>query len=34
MQTDEAKARIAALGFSEADTGTLFAPFDDAEPRG
>ena len=34
MQTDEAKARIAALGFSEADTGTLFAHFDDAERRG
>ena len=34
MQTDEARARIAALGFSEADTGTLFAHFDDAERRG
>ena len=34
MQTDEARARIAALGFSEADTDTLFAHFDDAERRG
>lgn len=34
MQPDEARARIAALGFSERDTATLFAHFDDAERRG
>ena len=34
MQTEEAHARLAALGFSEADTRTLFAHFDDAEQRG
>jgi LDH2 family malate/lactate/ureidoglycolate dehydrogenase len=31
---DEARERIAALGFSAADTETLFAHFDDAERRG
>jgi LDH2 family malate/lactate/ureidoglycolate dehydrogenase len=34
VQPDEARARIAALGFSPADTETLFAHFDDAERRG
>jgi LDH2 family malate/lactate/ureidoglycolate dehydrogenase len=34
VRPDEACARIAALGFSEADTETLFAHFDDAERRG
>ena len=34
MQPDEAHARIAALGFSDADADTLFRHFDDAERRG
>ena len=34
MRPDEARTRIAALGFSEADTETLFRHFDDAERRG
>jgi LDH2 family malate/lactate/ureidoglycolate dehydrogenase len=34
VRPDEARGRIAALGFSEADTETLFAHFDDAERRG
>ena len=34
MRPDEARARIAALGFSESDTETLFSHFDDAERRG
>lgn len=34
MLPDEARARLRALGFSEADAGTLFAHFDDAERRG
>jgi LDH2 family malate/lactate/ureidoglycolate dehydrogenase len=34
VRPDEARARIAALGFSEADTETLFHHFDDAERRG
>ena len=34
MRPDEARARIAALGFSDRDTDTLFAHFDDAERRG
>jgi LDH2 family malate/lactate/ureidoglycolate dehydrogenase len=34
VQPDEARARIAALGFSPADTETLFAHFHDAERRG
>ena len=34
MQTDEARARLGALGFSDVDAGTLFAHFDDAEQRG
>ncbi len=34
MRPEEARARIAALGFSERDTETLFAHFDDAERRG
>ena len=34
MRPDEARARIAALGFSEADAETLFRHFDDAERRG
>jgi LDH2 family malate/lactate/ureidoglycolate dehydrogenase len=34
VQPDDARARIAALGFSAADTETLFAHFDDAERRG
>jgi LDH2 family malate/lactate/ureidoglycolate dehydrogenase len=31
---DEARARIAALGFADTDTDTLFRHFDDAERRG
>jgi LDH2 family malate/lactate/ureidoglycolate dehydrogenase len=34
VRPDEARARIAALGFSVQDTETLFAHFDDAERRG
>ena len=34
MRPEDARARIAALGFSDADTETLFAHFDDAERRG
>ena len=34
MQPDEARARLAALGFRTADAETLFAHFDDAERRG
>jgi LDH2 family malate/lactate/ureidoglycolate dehydrogenase len=34
VQPDEARSRIAALGFSAEDTETLFAHFDDAERRG
>jgi LDH2 family malate/lactate/ureidoglycolate dehydrogenase len=34
VQPDEARARIAALGFSERDTDTLFRHYDDAERRG
>ena len=34
MQPDEARARIAALGFAAADADTLFRHFDDAERRG
>ena len=34
MQPDEARSRLVALGFSERDTDTLFAHFDDAERRG
>jgi LDH2 family malate/lactate/ureidoglycolate dehydrogenase len=34
VQPDEARARIAALGFSDADTDTLFRHYDDAERRG
>ena len=34
MRPEEARARIAALGFSEDDTHTLFEHFDDAERRG
>ena len=34
MQPDEARARIAALGFSDADSATLFRHFDEAELRG
>ena len=34
MQPEEARARIAALGFSEADTDTLVRHYDDAERRG
>ncbi len=34
MQPEEAQARIAALGFAEADADTLFRHFDDAERRG
>ena len=33
MQPEEARARIAALGFSDADTETLFRHYDDAERR-
>ncbi|MEP7335171.1 MAG: Ldh family oxidoreductase [Actinomycetota bacterium] len=34
MQPDEARSRIAALGFSDVDVETLFRHFDDAERRG
>jgi LDH2 family malate/lactate/ureidoglycolate dehydrogenase len=34
VQPEEARARIAALGFSECDTDTLFRHYDDAERRG
>jgi LDH2 family malate/lactate/ureidoglycolate dehydrogenase len=34
VQPEEARARIASLGFSEADAETLFRHFDDAERRG
>lgn len=34
MRPEQARARIAALGFSDADTETLFRHFDDAERRG
>ena len=34
MQPDEARARIEALGFSNAGADTLFRHFDDAERRG
>jgi LDH2 family malate/lactate/ureidoglycolate dehydrogenase len=34
VQPEEARSRIAALGFSADDTATLFAHFDDAERRG
>jgi L-2-hydroxycarboxylate dehydrogenase (NAD+) len=34
VQPDEARARIEALGFTEADADTLFRHFDDAEQRG
>ena len=34
MGPDEARARLAALGFGPADVETLFAHFDDAERRG
>jgi (2R)-3-sulfolactate dehydrogenase (NADP+) len=34
VQPEEARARIAALGFSERDTDTLFRHYDDAERRG
>ena len=34
MQPEEARARIASLGFSDADVETLFRHFDDAERRG
>lgn len=34
MQPDEARARLAALGFGPRDVATLFAHFDDAEQRG
>jgi LDH2 family malate/lactate/ureidoglycolate dehydrogenase len=34
VRPDEAHERIRALGFSEQDTDTLFAHFDDAEQRG
>lgn len=34
MQPEAARARIAALGFSDADAATLFRHFDDAERRG
>ena len=34
MLPDEARERIAALGFSDADVATLFRHFDDAERRG
>ena len=34
MLPDEARGRIAALGFSEHDVATLFRHFDDAERRG
>ncbi|HZG35834.1 MAG TPA: Ldh family oxidoreductase [Gaiellaceae bacterium] len=34
MQPDEARARLAGLGFAAGDVETLFAHFDDAERRG
>jgi (2R)-3-sulfolactate dehydrogenase (NADP+) len=34
VRPEEARARIAALGFSEQDTETLFRHYDDAERRG
>ena len=34
MRPDEARTRLAALGFGDADVETLFAHFDDAERRG
>jgi LDH2 family malate/lactate/ureidoglycolate dehydrogenase len=34
VQPDEARTRIASLGFSDADVETLFRHFDDAEERG
>jgi (2R)-3-sulfolactate dehydrogenase (NADP+) len=34
VQPEEARARIAALGFSERDTDTLLRHYDDAERRG
>jgi LDH2 family malate/lactate/ureidoglycolate dehydrogenase len=34
VRPEEARERIRALGFSEQDTDTLFAHFDDAERRG
>jgi len=34
VQPEEARTRIAALGFSDADVETLFRHFDDAERRG
>jgi LDH2 family malate/lactate/ureidoglycolate dehydrogenase len=34
VQPDEARARLAGLGFRPADVETLFAHFDDAERRG
>jgi LDH2 family malate/lactate/ureidoglycolate dehydrogenase len=34
VQPEEARVRIAALGFSDADVETLFRHFDDAERRG
>jgi LDH2 family malate/lactate/ureidoglycolate dehydrogenase len=34
VQPDEARSRLAALGFGTADVETLFAHFDDAEQRG
>jgi hypothetical protein len=34
VRPEEARARISELGFSEADTETLFSHFDDAERRG
>ena len=34
MRPDEARGRLAALGFGAADVETLFAHFDDAERRG
>jgi LDH2 family malate/lactate/ureidoglycolate dehydrogenase len=34
VQPEEARGRIAALGFSDADVETLFRHFDDAERRG
>lgn len=34
MRTDEARARLRGLGFSDGDADTLFCHFDDAERRG
>lgn len=34
MRPEEARSRLAALGFAEAETETLFRHFDDAEQRG